>query len=323
MIRRHLAKACARGPCVKLLGGAAALAHRALTYQSLGHLEHSCMNMFKNGGAAHDAYQRGLVVGHVWTDGVEFFYHIGFGNLNSDRFTIIQLELGPPSLSRLVQSKSKPGAVLLRCAELLPQSMFSLNGLDVGEPWYMELLKIDICNTHKLDPFGARVFLAVPFKPALEQPMYRQNREGEERRLPIRGPCIRGSQRSPARMIASPALVVEDDPWHLAIEDGDGGEHVDSAQHDGGQHDQLGDAHEESFVSPAIRELEAVVAAWTLSSDSEDEVLEEQPAHDAAPTDHEETVTNDVADRVPPPPVPEVVRAAPHQFHAVKRLPRS
>ena len=188
----------------------------------------------RKGGAAHDAYQRGLVVGHVWTDGVEFFYHIGFGNLNSDRFTIIQLELGPPSLSRLVQSKSKPGAVLLRCAELLPQSMFSLNGLDVGKPWYMELLKIDICNTHKLDPFGARVFLAVPFKPALEQPMYRQNREGEERRLPIRGPCIRGSQRSPARMIASPALVVEDDPWHLAIEDGDGGEHVDSAHHDGG-----------------------------------------------------------------------------------------
>ena len=47
VILRHLAKVCARGPCVKLLGGAAALARRGPTYQSLGHLEYSCMNMFE------------------------------------------------------------------------------------------------------------------------------------------------------------------------------------------------------------------------------------------------------------------------------------
>ena len=208
---------------------------------------------------------------------------------------------------------------MLRCAELLPQSMFSLNSLDVGKPWYMELLKIDICNTHTIDRFGARVFLAVPFEPALEQPMYRPTCDDEgERRLPICGSRIRGSQRNPARMIASPAASpapVEDDPWHLAVEDRDGGQHVDSAQHE----------DDSSIVSPAIRELEAVADAWTLSSDSEGEVVDEPPAHDAAPADpEEETVTNDVADGVPPPPpVPEVGRAAPHRFHPVKKLPRS
>jgi hypothetical protein len=51
--------------------------------------------MFEKGGGAHDAYLRGLVVGHIFTEGVEMFYHIGFGNLNSDRSTMMQLDLGP------------------------------------------------------------------------------------------------------------------------------------------------------------------------------------------------------------------------------------
>ena len=105
-------------------------------------------------GCPHKAvYEACALVVQVSSDSDEsLFFHVGFGNLNSLKFTVMPLTLHVLGDSDAVVLRAESLEVC-RLAELLRY-------YDLDARWHVELLRIDTSSTSMLEPFVPNIVLA-------------------------------------------------------------------------------------------------------------------------------------------------------------------
>lgn len=97
----------------------------------------------------------------------ELFAHVGFGNLNTLRFTLVPLHRESGE-----QAHAHQGSVQLRCHSFQSLNAYKfVQGLDTDwlAEWTGQLLRVDTQNDISLAPFRADVVLAKPFVPDVSE----------------------------------------------------------------------------------------------------------------------------------------------------------
>lgn len=186
--------------------------------------------------AANTEFLQGLLVAHVFAEGaqVEHWLHLGMGNLNSDRFTLMHLQPSAIWMQQCAQRR-RCDAVALECpADVWPVSFFSLNSLSEELVWFIELYQVDVHEPSDLPvTFCASQFLVHPFPEPLKDLMWRpfDGARPDSKRLAIRYAGDVERRRLADRMhkaqsiqgsLKHPPLVEDGHPPRVDEEDGNG-----------------------------------------------------------------------------------------------------
>ena len=107
-------------------------------------------------------------------DQEEHFAHIGFGNLNALRFTVIRLHR---ESGEQLHHAHAPGTIALRCHNLQSLNAYKfVRGFDTTDwfvRWRAQLLRVDTTSGHLVPPpFRPDVLLAKPFVPDVSEPLW-------------------------------------------------------------------------------------------------------------------------------------------------------
>ena len=153
--------------------------------------------------------------------------HVGFGNLNSLLFTVMELKQDELDLGPALSAD----AFLLRCGGLKAWNLSDcLRYCDVASDWHVQLLWVDTRSTLVLPmPFTPQFVLARPFSPDIIEPIWPLPEKLT--RLPIQFDSgaggRRGAQQRPARARRSqPDGNAAQQPAPAAVQDADHDEDV-------------------------------------------------------------------------------------------------